>query len=226
METTVGTFRVYRVLDAVLHLNLFEVASERLYTVYQTGYDESLQSTLDEVTTGDLVEATVEGDPENADEPWRVTAVDRDADRSVTVDFAAGVDYPNVARETWSQALAEAGDDPVRPTGRALGTEAGDTAAGEVWVQPRDAVPDSSLALTVLAGRLPLEPWLTDLPYADAPTAELLVVDSDGPETESHAEPYGVFLFFTETGRALADRYRERWDLPRGADSRPDVDPY
>ncbi|PSQ22439.1 hypothetical protein BRD04_04485, partial [Halobacteriales archaeon QS_9_67_17] len=104
METTVGTFRVYRVLDAVLHLNLFEVASERLYTVYQTGYDESLQPTLDEMTTGDLVEATVEGDPKRPDEPWRVTAVDRDADRSVTLDFAAGVDYPNVARETWSQA--------------------------------------------------------------------------------------------------------------------------
>jgi hypothetical protein len=181
---------------------------------------------VDDLRTGDLVEATVEGDPDEPEEPWRLTDVTRDADGSVLVDFATGVDYPDVARETWDHAAEAAGGEPVQPTGRALGSDDGDGAVAEVWVQPRDALPDGAFTLPVLAGRLPLEPWLRELPYAGAPAVELLVVDDADPESGAHSRPYGVFLFFTAEGRDLATRYRERWGLERGADSRPDVDPY
>lgn len=227
MATTEGRFRVYRVLAAVPHINLFHVDSERLYTVFESGYPDPVQTVVDDLRTGDLIEGTVEGDHEAAEEPWRLTEVTRDDIGSVRVDFATGVDYPNVAQETWIRATEEAGDDPVRPTGRALGTdgEAGG-AVGEVWVQPRDALPDGAFTLPVLAGRLPLEPWLRELPYVEAAAAELLVVDSADPDSDVHHDPYGVFLFFTAEGGELADRYRERWGLERGTDSRPDLDPY
>ena len=226
MATTEGHFRVYRVLDAVPHLNLLHVDSERLYTVFESGYPDRVQSTVDDLRTGDLIEGTVEGDPDAADEPWRLTGATRDDAASVTVDFATAVDYPDVARETWGHAVEEAGDEPVRPTGRALGSDDGEGAVGEVWVQPRDALLDGAFTLPVLAGRLPIEPWLRELPYAEASATELLVVDSADPESSTYPNPYGVFLFFTAEGRDLADRYRERWALERGADSRPDVDPY
>ncbi|MFC7175764.1 hypothetical protein [Halosegnis marinus] len=223
MATTEGTFRVYRVLDAVAHLNLLDTAESRLYTVFESGYPDDLQATVDGLATGALVSGTVEGDPDDPDEPWHLLDAERDPDRSVLVDFATGVRYPEVAREAWDEAGEAAGDDPVRPTGRALGHD-GDP-AGEVWVQPRDALPDGAFTLPAVAGRLPLEPWLRELPYTEERPAELLVVDAGGPG-EPTTEPYGVLLFFTAAGHALADRYRERWDLPRGADSRPDFDPY
>lgn len=223
MTTTEGTFRVYRVLDAVAHLNLLDTDERRLYTVFESGYPDRLQETIDGLATGDLVTGTVTGEPNEPDEPWRLRDVERQPQRSVSIDFATGVRYPDVARETWSAAVEAAGDGPVRPTGRALGHDG--TPAGEVWIQPRSALPDGAFTLPALAGRLPLEPLLRDLPYAGGRPGELLVVDADGPGAAT-TEPYGVLLFFTPEGRALADRYRERWGLPRGADSRPSFDPY
>jgi len=227
-ETTVESrFRVYRVLPAVLQVNLFDVAADRLYTVFQSGYPDALQATVDDLSTGDLVGATLAGDPGAADEPWRLVEATRDPAESRPVGFATGVDYPAVAHEVWGEATAAADDGsvrgPVRPTGRALGPD-GD--AGEVWVQPRDALPGGGFTLAVLAGRVPLEPVLGDLEEAGAPAAELLVVDSDDPAATSHRDPFGVFLAFTDSGQPLADRYRERWGVERGDDSRPDVDPY
>lgn len=224
MDTTEGTFRVYRVVDAVAHLNVLDVDAGTLYTVFESVYPDTVQQTVDDLRTGDLVTATLEGDSDAPEEPWRFTAVEPTG--GITVDFVTDVAYPDVARETWAAAVKEAGDDPVRPTGRALGVDGHDGAVAEVWVQPRGVLPDDGFIPSVLAGKLPLEPWLQELPYADAPASELLVVDSAEVDSTGHRDPYGVFLFFTEAGRPLADRYRERWDVDRGEDSRPDFDPY
>lgn len=218
-----GTFRVYRVFSAVPHLNLVDVAADRLYTVYESGYPEDRQRVVDDLSTGDLLDATVAGDPDAPDDPWRVVDPEPKPDGSVSVDFATGVDYPPVARETWARAREAAGDDPVEPAGRTLGA---DGAAGEVWVQPRDAVPDGAFTRRAATGLVPLEPLFRGLPSADAPASELLVVDADEPGASRNTEPYGVLFFFTAAGRDLADEYRERLDLPRGEDSRPDFDPY
>lgn len=224
MDTTEGTFRVYRVVDAVAHLNVLDVDAGTLYTVYESAYPDTVQRVVDDLTTGDLVTATLEGDSDAPEEPWRFTAVEPAG--GVTVDFVTGVAYPDVARETWAAAVEEAGEDPVRPTGRALGVDGHDGAVAEVWVQPRDALPDMGFIPSVLAGKLPLEPWLQELPYAGGPASELLVVDATEVDSTREGPPYGVLLFFTEPGRPLADRYRERWGVERGADSRPDFDPY
>lgn len=224
MDTTEGTFRVYCVVDAVPHLNVLDVDAGRLYTVYESAYPDDVQRTVDDLRTGDLVAATLEGDPDSPDEPWRFTAVEPAG--GVVVDFVTGVTYPDVARKTWTAAVEEAGDDPVRSTGRPLGVDGHEGPVAEVWVQPRDALPDAGFIQSVLAGKLPLEPWLQELPYAGGSASELLVVDAhelDAPRTTS---PYGVLIFFTEAGRPLADRYRERWGVERGEDSRPDFDPY
>jgi len=224
MERIEGTFRVYCVVDAVAHLNVLDVESNTLYTVYESAYPDDVQRPVDDLVTGDLVEATIAGDPEIPDEPWRFTAIEPAG--GVTVDFVTGVAYPEVAREAWAAAVDEAGDDPVRPTGRSLGVKEHDGAVAEAWVQPRDALPDGGFLPSVLAGTLPLEPWFQGLPYADAPASELLVVDSSEVDASDPRDPYGLFLFFTEAGRPLADRYRDRWELSRGADSRPAFDPY
>lgn len=223
MDTVEGTFRVYRVVDAVAHLNVLDVESTTLYTVYESAYTDDLQQPVDDLATGDLVDATLAGDQTIPDEPWRFTAVEPAG--GVTVDFATGVAYPEVAREAWATAVDEAGEDPIRPTGRPLGVKDHEDAVAEAWVQPRDALPGGFLP-SVLAGTLPLEPWLRELPYADAPVSELLVVDSSEVDASAPRDPYGLFLFFTEAGRPLADRYRDRWGLSRGADSRPAFDPY
>lgn len=223
MDRVDGTFRVYRVFESVPHLNLVDVDADRLYTVYESGYPDDRQRLVDGLSTGDRVDATVEGDPDAPDDPWRLVDVAPDPAGSVTVDFATGVDYPSVARETWARAVEAAGDGPVEPAGQTLGP---DGTAGEVWVQPRDALPDGAFTRRVATGLVPLEPLFRGLPRAGAPASELLVVDADGPDAARHTAPYGVLLCFTESGRDLADGYRERWDLPRGADSRPDFDPY
>ncbi len=223
MSRVESTFRVYRVFEAVPHLNLVDVGGDRLYTVYESGYPDDRQRVVDDLSTGDLVDATVEGDPDAPEEPWRLVDPDPDPAESVAVDFATDVDYPSVARETWARAVDAAGDGPVEPAGRTLGP---DGAAGEVWVQPRDAFPDGAFVRRVATGLVPLEPLFRGLPRADAPATELVVVDADGPGTTGHTEPYGVLFLFTEAGRSLADEYRERWRLPRGDDSRPAFDPY
>jgi hypothetical protein len=219
-----GEFRVYRVFEAVPQVNLLDVDARRLYSVYRSGYPDAVQSVVDGLSTGDLVSATVEGDPDDATEPWRVVAAERDPSRSVAVETATGVDYPAVAREAWARAREEADGGPVAPTGRVLRHDG--AVAGEVWVQPRDALPEGAFTRRLLAGLLPVEPLVRDLPRAGAPAAELLALDADGPGVRDHREPYGVLLFLTDAGRPLADRYRERWGLARGADSRPDFDPY
>jgi hypothetical protein len=76
------------------------------------------------------------------------------------------------------------------------------------------------------AAMLPLEPLFQQIPGLGKPPAELLFVDADAPTATSYTEPYGVVLAFTRAGAALADEYRDRWELPRGADSRPAYDPY
>lgn len=223
MERRESTFRVYRVLAAVKHLNLLDVEADRLYTVYQAGYPEDLQPAVDDLATGDLIAATVEGDPAADEEAWRLVALDRVG--GVAVAFATGVDrLPRVAREVWATVDP---DDPA-PAGRPLGTDDAAGPVGECWVQPRAALPDGAFVEHVLAGVVPLEPWFESLPYVGEPTAELLVVDPDEPGEPGGGPtaPYGVLLFFTAAGRDLADRYRARWGLDRGTDTRPDVDPY
>src|SRR6056297_2845622 len=55
METRAGRFRVYRVVESVHHINLFDAEATRLYTTYQSGYGDR-QADIDALRTGDLVE--------------------------------------------------------------------------------------------------------------------------------------------------------------------------
>jgi hypothetical protein len=209
-----GRFRVYRVVESVPHVNLQDVETNRLYTVYQSGYGR-LQAAVSDLQTGDLVKATLAGDPENDEEAWRLTAVDR-VD-GVTMDFAVGVRPPDVAREAWEPGTTM----PVCVT-----LTEGETPVGACCAQPRGPLPSGGFVPNVLTGLLPLEPSFESVPGVGAPAVEALFLDPDEPGTGSYTEPYGVVVFFTDAAETTPDRFRDRYDLPRGEDNRPTFDPY
>ncbi|MBV0901756.1 hypothetical protein [Haloarcula salina] len=214
MDERTGRFRVYRVVEAVPHINLFDTEATRLYTVYQSGYGER-QSTVDALRTGDLVEATLGGDPADAEEAWSLLAVER-VDR-VAMDFAVDAEPPPEATECWEQGLD-------RPASVVL-TEGGEP-VGECFVQPRGPLPGGAFVPSVLTGLVPMEDLLTELPSAGAPPTDAVFVDPDPPDADAYSLPYGVAALFTaDADERLAD-FKDRYDLPDAGDTRPAYDPY
>jgi hypothetical protein len=214
MATRDGRFRVYRVTEAVPHLNLQAVESPVLYTVYQQGYTE-LQPAVDDLRTGDLVRATLSGDPGDEDEAWRLEAVEP-VDH-VAMGFAVDADPPALARDCWTAGQTE-------PECAVL-TEEG-APVGACCVQPREGLPGGRFVPNVLAGLLPLEPQLGSVPGVGDPAAEALFIDPEPPGERNPTTPFGVVLLFTERASDLPDRFREAYDCPRETDSRPAFDPY
>ncbi|WP_324759079.1 hypothetical protein [Haloarcula montana] len=213
MEERTGTFRVFRVVESVPHVNFFDTSETRLYTVFQSGYDE--QSTVDSLRTGDLVEATLAGDPEDADDPWSIQSVERLG--GVAMDFAVNAEPPAVARELWEPGL----DHPARAILKEDGTP-----VAEVYVQPRDPLPGGSFVPSVLTGLVPMEPWLTELPSVGEPATDALFIDPDPPDTDQYSRPYGVVVLFSDGADETLAEFRELYDCPPGSDTRPDYDPY
>lgn len=209
-----GHFRVYRVVESVPHINVQAVDSPTLYSVYQSGYDE-LQPTVDALETGDLVEATLAGDPDDDAEPWRLTGLDR-IDRVRTA-FAVDVDPPEVARECWTP-------DRTEPAYTVL-TEDG-APVGVCGVQPRAPLPNGAFVPSVVTGLLPLEFEFGSVPRVGEPAVEAVFLDPDPPDASSYAWPYGVVYLFTRPSTALAERLRKRYDCPLDTDTRPAFDPY
>jgi hypothetical protein len=211
-----GRFRVYRVVEAVPQINLQAVASPTLYSVYQSGYaDPTLQAAVDDLETGDLVEATIEGDPNDDAEPWRLTAVD--VVGGVDAAFAVDVDPPDLAREAWSPGRTE--------PAYAVVTEDGDP-IGVCGVQPRDPLPNGAFVPNVLTGLVPLEPHFDAVPEVGDPAVEAVFLDPDPPDASSYSLPYGVVFLFTRPGTTFAERLRAEYGCPLGADTRPAFDPY
>jgi len=70
MDIRSGQFRVYRAVESVRHINLQSVGEPQLYSVYETGYPADQQTLVDELQTGDLVTATLEGDVNAPNEAW------------------------------------------------------------------------------------------------------------------------------------------------------------
>jgi hypothetical protein len=133
------------------------------------------------------------------------------------MDFAVDIDPPDVARDLWDE-------DQQEPTCAVL-TEEGEGVA-VCCVQPRAPLPDGLFVPNVLAGLLPIEPHLTSLLEIGDPAESALFLDPDPPDARQFSHPYGVALFFAESGTALEERFRETYDLPRAGDTRPDYDPY
>lgn len=215
MTDHTSTFRVFRVVEAVPHLNLFDVEADRLYTVFQSGYGER-QSAVDDLRTGDLIDATLSGRPDDPDEPWRLaefTRIDR-----VRMDFVVDAEPPQIAAELWA-------DGRDGPAGATLESESGDPVA-EVYVQPRDPLPSEAFVPSVLTGLMPMEPWLRELPAVGAPATHALFVDPDPPDARQFSRPYGVIVLFGPDAAGVLETFRERYDLPVDADTRPDFDPY
>lgn len=211
-----GRFRVYRVVESVPQINLQAVESPTLYSAYQSGYgDPELEAAVEGLETGDLIEATLEGDPEDDAEPWRLTAIER-VDRVRTA-FAVDVDPPDLARECWTPGRTEPAYATVTEAGEPIGVCA---------VQPRDPLPNGAFVPNILAGLLPLEPQFAAVPEVGDPAAEAVFLDPDRPDASSYTHPYGVAFLFTAPSTAFADRLRATYDCPLEADTRPAFDPY
>ena len=99
MSTTTGRFRVYRVFEAVPHINVRDAETGTMYTVYQSGYGDR-QDDIDALRTGDLVEATLAGDSDDPDEAWSIQSLDRVG--GVRMAFAVDADPPAVAEDIWT----------------------------------------------------------------------------------------------------------------------------
>lgn len=214
MDEHRSVFRVYRVVDAVPHINLFDTDATRLYTVYQSGYGER-QPAVDDLQTGDRIEATLGGDPDDAEEAWSLLSFER-RDR-VAMDFAIDAEVPDVATELWEPGLEQ-------PASTAL-EEDGEPVA-ECFVQPRAPLPGEAFVPSVLTGLVPMESLLTELPAVGRPPTDALFIDPDTPNTDSYSHPYGVAVLFTAGADELLTEFRERYDLPADADNRPEYDPY
>lgn len=208
------TFRVYRVTESVPQINLQATETPALYSVYQTGYGDR-QDRVDALDTGDIIEATLEGDPTAEEEPWRLKHFERVG--GVQMGFAVDVALPDVARELWT-------DGQTEPATTVL-TEDG-SAVAACGVQPREPLPNSAFVPNVLTGLLPLEPQFASVPGVGEPAVEALFLDADPPGAGTYTTPYGVVLLFTMAGTTLAERFRETYGCPRGVDSRPAFDPY
>ena len=211
-----GRFRVYRVVESVPQINLQAVASPTLYSVYRSGYaDPALQAAVDGSETGDLVEATIEGDPDDDAEPWRLTAVD--VVGGVDTAFAVDVDPPDLAREVWGSGRTEPAYAVVTEDGAPIGV---------CGVQPRDPLPNGAFVPSVLTGLLPLEPQFDAVPEIGDPAVEAVFLDPDPPDASSYSHPYGVVFLFTRPETAFAERLRAEYGCPLDADTRPAFDPY
>lgn len=210
-----GRFRVYRGVESVPHINVQAVAEPTLYSVYRSGYDAGLQETVDALATGDLLEATLDGDPADDAEPWRLTAADR-IDRVRTA-FAVDVDPPAVARECWTTGRTEPAYTVLTDDGEPVGV---------CGVQPRDPLPNGAFVPSILTGLLPLEAEFESVPKVGEPAVEAVFLDPDPPEASSYRRPYGVVFLFTRPSTAPAERLRETYDCPLDSDTRPTFDPY
>lgn len=211
-----GRFRVYRSVESVPHINVQAVDSATLYSTYRSDYaDPDLQAAVDALDTGDLIAATLDGDPDDDAEPWRLTAVER-VDRVRTA-VAVAVDPPAVARECWTPGRTEPAYTVLTEDGERIGV---------CGVQPRDPLPSGAFVPSVLTGLLPLEPQFTSVPRIGDPAVEAIFLDPDPPDASSYRRPYGVVFLFTRPSTATAERLQDRYDCPLDADTRPDFDPY
>lgn len=214
METRAGRFRVYRVVESVPHINLFDTEAMRLYTAYQSGYDDQ-QATIDGLRTGDLVDATLGGDPDDSDEAWSIQSLERVA--RVRMAFAVDAAVPTVAEELWTEGQE-------RPAATVLEWE-GEPVA-EVAVQPRAPLPGKAFVPSVLTGLVPMEDRLGELPSVGKPVTDALFVDPDPPHANRYSRPFGAVVFFSAAGQPLRDEFYAAYDIDPSEDTRPEYDPY
>ncbi|WP_136591969.1 hypothetical protein [Salinigranum halophilum] len=216
MDERSGQFRVYRVIESVPHINVQSTESPVLYSVYQSGYaDDALEATVDDLRTGDLVEATLVGDAGDETDPWRFEAVERVG--RVRTSFAVDAEPPATARDSWTPGQTEPSYTVLEEDG---------TPVGVCVVQPRSPLPSEALVPSVLSGLVPLESEFASVPELGRPAVEAVFVDPDPPEASSHSVPYGVVYLFTDAGTSTAERLRRRYDCELGTDSRPEYNPY
>jgi hypothetical protein len=214
MKTHASRFRVYRVVESVPHINLFDTEGTRLYTAYQSGYGDR-QSDIDGLRTGDLVEATLSGDPDDPDEAWSIQSVERVG--GVGMAFAVDADPPAVAGELWTEGQE-------RPSTTTLARE-GEPVA-EVAVQPRAPLPGGAFVPSVLTGLVPMEERLAELQSVGEPVADALFVDPDPPDADRYSRPFGAVVFFSAAGQELLEAFCATYGIDPAADSRPEYDPY
>jgi len=214
METHAGRFRVYRVVESVPHINLFDTEATRLYTAYRSGYGDR-QGEIDALRTGDLVDATLGGDPDDPDEAWSIQSVER-VDR-VRMAFAVDADLPAVAAELWTE-----GQERTATT--VLHWE--DEPVAEAAVQPRAPLPGGAFVPSILTGLVPMEARLGELPTVGEPVTDALFVDPDPPDADRYSRPFGAVVFFSAAGEAVRDEFYDAYGLDPTEDSRPEYDPY
>lgn len=214
MEQRTGRFRVYRVVESVPHINLFDADATRLYTVYQSGYGDR-QDHVDSLRTGDLVEATLAGNPDDPDEAWSIQSLERVG--GVRMSFVVDADVPALAEDLWSEGQRH-------PSSMVL--EEDGAHVGELHVQPRAPLPGGSFVPSVLTGLVPMEGPFSTLPNVGRAATDALFLDPDPPDADRYSRPFGVVVLFTADADAVLNEWCDRYDVDPETDSRPTYDPY
>ncbi|PSQ45876.1 hypothetical protein BRD17_00720 [Halobacteriales archaeon SW_7_68_16] len=207
MTTVSSTYRILGYDGEQARQLLFDIENEAPVWVRNGASTAAVQQVLDDTIPGNVIGASVEGDP-SSDDPWEyrdVQIVDR-----TTLDFVDGTNYcPGPAEETWRER-----DDNVGITV----FEDDQTGQPQVELQVHPKEHDGQQVWDdIRVGRIPIEPWfrpqnteqgesLSVLPQG----AHHLIVQNppDHPFLIFHSFPEGSAQFFQEYRTDLIEHVR------------------
>lgn len=200
--TESGTYRVYRDDHGGDNLRLLESGSEQLVDVQSTGYDDPLQSTVDDLRRGYLVEATLEWPPEGAP-----SFTDLSTETRTLFEFVDGTpDIFEQARETYEEGKLER-----MPIYSNVTYNTDGDPNGVIYTFAKQDH-EKDIFAEFKNGQMTLEPMIEKLADGDAdPPYEVFVIRPESP-------PFLVVYLTLEKGGLLPNTIREEYDCPRPAD--------
>jgi hypothetical protein len=187
-------FRVYGTDGDRTRALIFDRHRESAIWVSLEGYESGLQEGVGKIRPGNVIQATVVGDPDG-DRVWDIVGFEFVTDESLI--FLGGVnEVPGPTDEIWERRTDKVGIDVLR-----------DDSSGkvdmEIQVHPEEYEGDDIFELA-RKGLFPVEPWFDETPSMDEGAKHIIVVN---PERR----PYLAFLLFPESSADVYDEVRDQF---------------
>lgn len=179
-EQVTSKYRIIGFADGDRRMLMYDIVHNVAVWASMRGYDGPLHDQLTELEAGNVIEATMTGEPA-ANEPWDFEAVSMMQD--TTLDFVQGVDeIPGPTDEAWDERGID-NDVGVR----IFRDDDTEEPIGVVQVHPPTYEGDNVWD-NMRRGQLPLEPWYDEMAGLDEGAHHIVVVN---PETRPYIVMYG-----------------------------------